>query len=51
MREKNSSDYASGFTVERIVTEYLQLAHGDVSAVIKYARELIDEEKVLANVR
>lgn len=41
---------AGEYTVERILTEYPQLTAEDVSAAIKYASELVDEEKVVANV-
>ncbi len=41
---------AGGYTVERIVKEYPELTADDVSAALKYASDVIDEEKVVAHV-
>ncbi len=40
---------AEGYTVDRILKEYPQLTGDDVSAALKYASDVIDEEKVVAH--
>lgn len=40
---------AGGYTVERIVKEYPELTAEDVSAALKYASDVIDEEKVVGH--
>ena len=40
---------AGGYTVDRIVKEYPELTPDDVSAALKYASDVIDEEKVVAH--
>jgi uncharacterized protein (DUF433 family) len=38
---------AGGYTVERILKEYPELAREDVIAALRYAGQVIDEEKVV----
>jgi len=40
---------AGGYTVDRIVEEYPELAPGMVEAALEYAATVIDEEQVLAH--
>jgi uncharacterized protein (DUF433 family) len=37
---------ANGWTTEKILKNYPQLKKGDITAVLKYATELLKEEKV-----
>ena len=37
---------ANDWTIEQILSEYLQLERKDVLAVLKYAAEMVKEEKV-----
>lgn len=41
---------AGGYTADRIIQEYPELTREDVSAALKYASDLIDEEKVVGHV-
>jgi len=41
---------AGGYTIKRIVREYPELTVDDVSAALKYASDVLDEEKVIANI-
>jgi uncharacterized protein (DUF433 family) len=38
---------AGGYTVERILTAYPDLARDDVSAALEYAANVVDEEQVI----
>ncbi len=38
---------AGGYTIERILEAYPELAREDVSAALDYASHVIDEEKVI----
>ncbi len=40
---------AGGYTAERIILEYPELTREDVSAALKYASDVIDEEKVVGH--
>jgi uncharacterized protein (DUF433 family) len=40
---------AGGYTVEQVVHAYPELSNEMVAAALKYAVEVIDEEKVLAH--
>jgi uncharacterized protein (DUF433 family) len=37
---------ADGWTIERILDDYPQLQHEDIMAILKYAAEMVKEEKV-----
>jgi len=39
---------AGGYTVERILQTYPELAREDINAALEYASQVIDEEKVIA---
>lgn len=39
--------FAGGYTVERILKEYPELAREDVIAALQYAGQVIDEEKIV----
>ena len=39
---------AGGYTVERIVKAYPELTADDVRSALKYASQVIDEERVIA---
>lgn len=38
---------AGGYTVSQIVATYLELTTDDVTAVLKYASQVIDEVKII----
>lgn len=38
---------AGGYSVERILKEYPELSIESISATLNYAREVIDEEKII----
>ena len=40
---------AGGYTAERIVQAYPELAKEDVSAALEYAAEIVAEEQILAH--
>jgi uncharacterized protein (DUF433 family) len=40
---------AGGYTVEQVVHDYPELSNEMVAAALKYAVEVIDEEKLLAH--
>jgi uncharacterized protein (DUF433 family) len=40
---------AGGYTVDRILQEYPELTHEGISAALKYASDVIDEEKVVGH--
>jgi len=39
---------AGGYSGERVLQEYPELAQEDISAALEYASRVIDEEKVIA---
>jgi len=39
--------FAGGYTMDRILESYPQLSSGDVSAALAYARDVIDDDKVI----
>jgi uncharacterized protein (DUF433 family) len=39
--------FAGGYTFERILQAYPELSQADIEAALDYAREVIDEEKVI----
>ena len=41
---------AGGYAMDRILKEFPELTADDVSAALKYAGDVIDEEKVVARV-
>ena len=41
---------AGGYAMDRILKEFPELTADDVSAALKYASDVIDEEKVVARV-
>lgn len=38
---------AGGYTMDRIIDAYPELTTHDVTAALEYARQVIDEEKVI----
>jgi uncharacterized protein (DUF433 family) len=40
---------AGGYSADRILKEYSELTAEDISAALKYASDVIDEEKVVAH--
>jgi uncharacterized protein (DUF433 family) len=40
---------AGGYTVDRILQEYPELTREGISAALKYASDVIDEEKVVGH--
>ena len=40
---------AGGYTVDRIIQEYPELTREGISAALKYAGDVIDEEKIIGH--